>query len=129
MSYSKYYPKKTQLCTNQLQKFNRRRHDLVNRYGVYVPLVVSNASSFPHSRLITGFITSVMRWVPLVEQELPTLPEHLSLPPVLNGVCVIRSLVLYVMFCRSLFFLLSFLFWPLCSPILHLPHEESYIYS
>ena len=29
-------PQKTQLCTNQLQKFNGRRHDLVNRYGVYL---------------------------------------------------------------------------------------------
>jgi hypothetical protein len=28
-----------------------------------------------------------------------------------------------------LFFLLSFLFWPLCSLTLFLPHEESYIYS
>ena len=27
---------KTQLCTNQLQKFDGRRHDLVIRYGVYV---------------------------------------------------------------------------------------------
>jgi membrane-anchored protein YejM (alkaline phosphatase superfamily) len=31
-----------------------------------------------------------------VEQELLTLPENLSSPPVLSGVCVTRSLVLYV---------------------------------
>ena len=31
------------------------------------------------SRLITGFVTRLR--VPLVEQELPTPPEHLSLPP------------------------------------------------
>ena len=31
--------------------------------------------------------------VPLAEQELPTLPEHLSSPPVLSGVRVTRSLV------------------------------------
>jgi hypothetical protein len=31
-----------------------------------------------------------------VEQELPTLPEHLSSPPVFSGVHVTRSLVLYV---------------------------------
>jgi hypothetical protein len=36
--------------------------------------------------------------VSLVEQELPTLPEHLSSPPVFSGVRVIRSLVLYVCF-------------------------------
>jgi hypothetical protein len=29
----------------------------------------------------------------IVEQELPTLPEHLSLPLILNGVRVVQSLV------------------------------------
>jgi hypothetical protein len=33
-----------------------------------------------------------------VEQELPTLPEHLSSPPVYSGVRFTRSLVLYVCF-------------------------------
>jgi len=56
----------------------------------------------PHSPLITGFVTRVIRRVLLVEQELPTLPEHPSSPPVLSGVCDIRSSVLCV-FCRSLF--------------------------
>jgi hypothetical protein len=37
-------------------------------------------------------------WVSLVEQKLLTLPEHLSLPPVLSGFRVARSLVLYVCF-------------------------------
>ena len=50
--------------------------------------------------------------MPLAEQELPTLQEHLSLPPIFSGVRVPRSLVLCVMFCISLFVLLSF-FWPL----------------
>jgi hypothetical protein len=36
--------------------------------------------------------------VPLEEQELHTLPEHLSSPPVFSGVRVTRSLVLYVCF-------------------------------
>jgi hypothetical protein len=45
-----------------------------------------------------------------VEQELLTLPEHLSF----RGVRVTRSLVFCVMFWRSLFVLLSFYFWPLC---------------
>jgi hypothetical protein len=41
---------------------------------------------FPHSWLITGFITRVTRRVPHVEQELPTLPEeHMSSLPVLFG--------------------------------------------
>ena len=38
------------------------------------------------------------RRVSLVEQELPTLPEHLSSPPVFSGARVTRSLVLYVCF-------------------------------
>ena len=45
------------------------------------------------------------RWVPLVEQELLTLPGHLSSPQIFIGVRVTRSLVWYVMFCRSLFVL------------------------
>ena len=68
-----------------------------NDHG-YVPLVVSTSRSFPHSRLITGFVTKLTRRVLLVEQELPTLPEHLSSPPVFSGVCVTRSLVLYICF-------------------------------
>jgi hypothetical protein len=50
----------------------------------YVPLV-NTSWSFPHSRLITGFVTRLIRRVPLVEQELLTLPEHLSSPPVCSG--------------------------------------------
>jgi hypothetical protein len=38
------------------------------------------------------------RRVPLVEQELHTLPEHLSSTPVFSGFRVTRSLVLYVCF-------------------------------
>ena len=65
---------------------------------------------FPHLWLITGFATRVPGRVPLVEQELFTLPEHLSSPPVFSGVRVTQSLVLCVMFCRSLFVLLFFSF-------------------
>jgi hypothetical protein len=52
--------------------------------------------------------------VPLVDQELLTLPEHLSSPRVFSGVHVTRSLDFIFMFCRSLFALLYFFFWPLC---------------
>jgi len=48
--------------------------------------------------LITGFETRLTRRVSLVEQELLTLAEHLSSPPVFSGVRVTRSLVLYVCF-------------------------------
>jgi hypothetical protein len=45
-----------------------------------------------------------------VEQELLTLPEHLSSPPVFSGVRVTQSLVLYVCFVdRCLFFVLLLL--------------------
>ena len=64
----------------------------------YVPLVVNTSRSFPHLRLITVFVTKLTQQVPLVEQELLTLPEHLSLPPDFSGVRVTRSLVLYVCF-------------------------------
>jgi hypothetical protein len=36
--------------------------------------------------------------VSIVQQELLTLPEHLSSPPVVSGVRVTRSLVLYICF-------------------------------
>ena len=50
--------------------------------------------SFPRSRLITGSVTRLTQRVPLVEQELLTLPEHMSSIPVRAT----RSLVLYVCF-------------------------------
>ena len=68
---------------------------VTNDHG-YVPLVLSTSLFFPHSRLITGFVTRLTRRVPLVEQELLTLPEHLSSPQVFSGVRVTRSLVIYV---------------------------------
>ena len=76
---------------SSLRKFHGRHHG-------YVALVVNTSRSFPHSRLITGFVTRLTRRVPLVEQELLTLPVHLSSPPVFSGVRVTRSLVLYVCF-------------------------------
>ena len=52
-----------------------------------------------------------------VEQELPTIPEHLSSPPGFSGVRVTRSLVLYVCFVdRSLSFsTFSFVHCVVCS--------------
>jgi hypothetical protein len=49
--------------------------------------------------------------VPLVEQELLTIPEHLRSPPVFTEVLVTRSLVLCVYFVDRC---LYFFFWPLC---------------
>jgi hypothetical protein len=52
--------------------------------------------------------------MPLVEQELFTLPEHLSSTPVFNGIRVTRSLVLYVYFVDHCLSICTFFFWPLC---------------
>ena len=62
---------------------------------------------------ITRFVTRLKRRVPPVEQELPTLPEHLSSPPVFSVVCVTRSFVV----CPFVLFLLVIVlsvFWSLC---------------
>jgi hypothetical protein len=71
---------------------------IVDNFILFEPLllVVNTSRSFPHSRLITGFVTRLTRRMPLV--ELLTLSEHLSSPPVFSGVRVTRSLVLYVCF-------------------------------
>jgi hypothetical protein len=51
------------------------------------------------------------RRVSLVEQELLTLPEHLSLPPIFGGVCVAQFVVFSVVFGELLldFFILVIL--------------------
>ena len=60
--------------------------------------VPSNYICWEIFRLITGFVARLTRRVTLVEQELLTLPEHLSSPPVFSGVRFTRSLVLCVCF-------------------------------
>jgi hypothetical protein len=51
----------------------------------------------------------------LVEQELLSLPEHLSSPRFSVGSCY--SIFSFMcMFCGSLFAVLYFFFWPLCCP-------------
>jgi hypothetical protein len=59
--------------------------------------ICSTCRSFPHSWLITGFITRITWRVPLVEQELLTSPDHLhEFTSIFSGVRVTRSLVLCV---------------------------------
>ena len=64
-----------------------------------------------HSWLIIGLVTRLTRRLSLDEQELLTLPEHLSSPPVISGVRVTRSLVLCVCFeivvCPFVLFILA----------------------
>ena len=67
--------------------------------------------SFPHSWLITGCAARLTRWVSLMDQELLTLPEHLSSTPIISGDPATRSLVLCVCFadhCLVSFFLFLF---------------------
>jgi hypothetical protein len=67
---------------------NRQHNDQKKKYKR-----TNTSRSFPRSLLITGFVTRLTRRVSLVEQELPTLPEHLSSPSVFSEVRVTRSLV------------------------------------
>jgi hypothetical protein len=80
---------------------------VTNDHG-YVPLVVTTFRFFPHSRLITGFVSRLTCWVSLVEQELLTLLGHLSSLPVFSGVGVTQSLVLYVCFVDCCLFFCPF---------------------
>jgi hypothetical protein len=70
---------------------------VTNDHG-YVTLVVSTSWPFLHSWLITGFVTRLIRRVPLVGQELLTLPDHRRSPLVFSGVCCTRFLVLCACF-------------------------------
>ena len=62
-------------------------------------------SSFTTSR---RFLARAYKQVPLVEQELLTLSEHMSSSQVFSGVHVAQSLALCEVFCRCLFVLLYF---------------------
>ena len=63
--------------------------------------------TFPHSRLIIGFVTRLTRRVPIMEQELSTLLEHPSSPSHFVGFVLLN---LYVVSCRLLFVLFFVLF-------------------
>ena len=98
---------------------------VTNDHG-YLPLLVNTSRSFPRSLFITGFVTRLTRRVPLVEEEMLTLPEHLSSPLLLSGVRGTWSVVLCVCFSDRC---LSFCICPfgncvVCSSIywLWLPH-------
>jgi hypothetical protein len=61
----------------------------------YVPLIESTSPEFPHSRLIIGFVTRLKRQMPLVDQALHTILEHLSSTRSLVGL-VLLDLYLYI---------------------------------
>jgi len=67
------------------------------------------------------YVRRLLSWhMPLVEQELLTLPEHLNLPPAFSGVHVTQSLVLCVCFLDRCFFFCPFSFgrYVVCSSLL-----------
>ena len=77
----------------------------------YVPLAVVAMmiqSLFPLSSLSIGFSQDCSTTGKLVEQEVPIPPEHMASLLVFSRVRSTQFLVLYVMFCRSLFVV-----WPL----------------
>ena len=78
------------------------RLTITNDHG-YVPFVVITIRFFPHSWRTTGFLTRVTRRVSRGQKELPTLSYS-----VFRDVRVVQSFVLWIVFYRSLFVLLSF---------------------
>ena len=103
---------------SSLRTLYGRRHDLGDCYGISVSQMTDMfhlSQTLPGSFLIhdiSWFVTRLLRRVPLVEKELPTLPEHLNSPLVLSGVRVTRSLVLYACFVDRCLSICIFCFWP-----------------
>ena len=70
-------------------------------FGFFILCLIYNFISWKINKL--GFCFKCvfkgdLRRVQLLDQELPTLPEHLGSLPIFSGVCVTRSLVLCVCF-------------------------------
>jgi len=87
-----------------LRTFYGRHRDFVNLYGVSVSQITTDL--FPPF-LIYDLSARVTRWMSPVE-ELLTIFEQRTSPEVFSGVRVVQYLVFCVVFCRSLFVLLSF---------------------
>ena len=87
---------------------------LCHKWPRYVPLVVNTSWSFPlYDLIITVFVARLTRRVSLVEQELLTRREHMSSPPVYDGVRVTQSLVLCVCFVDRYLSIYPFFICPL----------------
>jgi hypothetical protein len=78
--------------------------------NVYFPILLNIEQDHTLVKIITtmtiqplSFINRVARRVSLEKQEVLTLPEHMRSALVFNGVLVARSLVFFVVLCRSLF--------------------------
>jgi hypothetical protein len=111
--------RKTQVHTYTYSlKYNRAIY-LVYLYGISVSQLTRDMFHFPHSWLTTGFVTRLTRRVPLVEQELLTIPEHLSSPPIFSWIRVTRSLVLCACFVDRCLSFCSFDHCVVCSSTIY----------
>jgi len=90
----------------------------------YVPLVEHTSRYFPHPWLITGFVTKLTWRVPLVVQELRTIPEHLISTPDFSGVRVTQFLVLCVCFVDRCFSFVLFLLTIVLSVLLRFTDSD-----
>jgi hypothetical protein len=90
-------------CTS---KFYGHRHDFLLDDTEYLCHKWQRIYSF----VAITIGTRVPRSVPLEEEELLTFPVHLSSSLVLSGIRVAQFLLLCVMFCRTLFLILSWFF-------------------
>ena len=92
--------------------------EMISRKRRYILWCTLHVSEITRVLFLLTIVFSVLRFaasmvssqrVPLVEQELPTLPEHMSF---YCGSCY--SIFSFMcMFCRLLFVILYFYFWPL----------------
>ena len=97
---------------------------------IYVPLVASTSRSFSHSWLIIGFVTRLTRQLPLVKQELLTLPERPSSTPYFSRIPATRSLVLCVCFVdHCLSFCTFFLYFILVLSVLLQYTDSNYTFD
>ena len=98
--------------------FFGRHHDLVDRYGISVSQMTTDifnlSQPFPGPFLIHGLSPGLQRRVPLVVQELLSLPDDLNSPPdVYWNSCYLIFSFMYMLY-RLLFVLLYILCWPWC---------------
>jgi hypothetical protein len=103
---------------SSLRTFYGRKHDFVASYGIsvthdhwYVPLVIKTIwfSFMTYYRIWNK--NTVTRQIPLVGQDILTLPEHPWLTPVFSGVCVSQSKVFCVVFFYYCSSCCHFSFW------------------
>ena len=73
---------------------------VTNDHG-YAQLVVIIFQTVPHAWFITGFVTRLKLWMPLVEQELLSLSEHQTSYPVWGGGSCYLIFSFMCMLCRS----------------------------